>query len=142
MASTADCEQALASLIRTISELLDVDTAGFMLYDPERSELVPALAPIAVGSHFGGYLAVWDGAAPLDEIDARGIEHAATIFALEMLHERTACELEARLEGDLTVELALKLNDLPRLSRSLSWQVRQRTGPPSPLTSPLSGASA
>ena len=42
-----------------------------------------------------------DGAEPLDEIDARAIEHAATIFALEMLHERTAYELEARLKGDL-----------------------------------------
>ena len=40
MASAADYEQALATLIRTISELLDVQTAGFMLYDPERSELV------------------------------------------------------------------------------------------------------
>jgi GAF domain-containing protein len=40
MASAADYEQALATLIRTISELLDVETAGFLLYDPERSELV------------------------------------------------------------------------------------------------------
>jgi GAF domain-containing protein len=40
MASTADYERALATLIRTISELLDVETAGFMLYDQERSELV------------------------------------------------------------------------------------------------------
>ena len=40
MASTADYEQALAALIRTISELLNVESAGFMLYDPERSELV------------------------------------------------------------------------------------------------------
>jgi len=66
----------------------------------------PALALIAVGSHFGGYLAVWDGAEPLDEIDARAIEHAATIFALEMLHERTAYELEARLKGDLLRDLS------------------------------------
>jgi PucR C-terminal helix-turn-helix domain/GAF domain/GGDEF-like domain len=61
----------------------------------------PALAPIAVGSHFGGYLAVCDASAPLDQIDARAIEHAATIFALEMLHERTSYELELRLKGDL-----------------------------------------
>jgi GAF domain-containing protein len=66
----------------------------------------PVLAPIAVGSHFGGYLAVWDGAAPLDEIDARAIEHAATIFALEMLHERTSYELELRLKGDLLRDLS------------------------------------
>jgi purine catabolism regulator len=61
----------------------------------------PALAPIAVGSHFGGYLAVCHASAPLDQIDARAIEHAATIFALEMLHERTSYELELRLKGDL-----------------------------------------
>lgn len=66
----------------------------------------PALARIAVGSHFGGYLAVWDGAAPLDEIDARAIEHAATIFALEMLHQRTSYELELRLKGDLLRDLS------------------------------------
>ena len=66
----------------------------------------PALAPIAVGSHFGGYLAVWDGVAPLDEIDARAIEHAATIFALEMLHERASYELELRLKGDLLRDLS------------------------------------
>jgi PucR family transcriptional regulator, purine catabolism regulatory protein len=66
----------------------------------------PALAPIAVGSHFGGYLAVCDDAAPLDEIDARAIEHAATIFALEMLHERASYELELRLKGDLLRDLS------------------------------------
>jgi PucR family transcriptional regulator, purine catabolism regulatory protein len=72
---------------------------------PDRSGR-PALARIAVGSHFGGYLAVWDDAAPLDEIDARAIEHAATIFALEMLHERTSYELELRLKGDLLRDLS------------------------------------
>ena len=272
MASTADYEQALAALIRTISELLDVETAGFMLYDPERSELVlqqPAfgiddperiaayhvalrdggnavkvflsgrpyvtndapndprpirrfvdlfaartiltvplmvedqaigvchainkrdgrftdedlellnliapllavsvqsahlfrqvrtqgrqleraiflqrelsrtafdapgmgplagrLAPIAVGSHFGGYLAVWDGAAPLDEIDARAIEHAATIFALEMLHERTAYELEARLKGDLLRDLSSGVDhddrDVNRMLADLGYTI-------------------
>ncbi len=66
----------------------------------------PALVPIAVGSHFGGYLAVWHGGAPLDEIDARAIEHAATIFALEMLHERASYELELRLKGDLLRDLS------------------------------------
>lgn len=66
----------------------------------------PALAPIAVGSHFGGYLAVCDDTAPLDQIDARAIEHAATIFALEMLHERTSYELELRLKGDLLRDLS------------------------------------
>lgn len=66
---------------------------------------LPAVAPIAVGSHFGGYLAVCDAEAPMDEIDARAIEHAAMVFALEMLRERTSYEVESRLKGDLLREL-------------------------------------
>lgn len=65
----------------------------------------PALTPIGVGKHFGGYLAVLDAAKPLDQIDARAIEHAASMFALEMLRERTAYELESRLKGELLREL-------------------------------------
>jgi hypothetical protein len=65
----------------------------------------PALTPIGVGGHFGGYLAVLDAAKPLDQIDARAIEHAASMFALEMLRERTAYEVESRLKGDLLREL-------------------------------------
>jgi len=87
----------------------------------------PALALIAVGSHFGGYLAVWDGAAPLDEIDARAIEHAATIFALEMLHERTAYELEARLKGDLLRDLSSGVDhddrDVNRMLADLGYTI-------------------
>lgn len=38
-------------------------------------------------------------------MSARAIEHAATIFALEMLRERTGYELESRLKGDLLRDL-------------------------------------
>jgi sugar diacid utilization regulator len=65
----------------------------------------PALTPIAVGNHFGGYLAVLDQAQPLDLIDARALEHAATIFALGMLRERTSFEAESRAKGDLLTDL-------------------------------------
>jgi len=73
--------------------------------DEPDNEGRPALAPIAVGNHFGGYLAVLDAERPLDQVDTRAIEHAATMFALEMLRERTAYELEYRLKGDLLREL-------------------------------------
>ena len=93
---------------------------------PDRGDR-PALALIAVGSHFGGYLAVWDGAEPLDEIDARAIEHAATIFALEMLHERTAYELEARLKGDLLRDLSSGVDhddrDVNRMLADLGYTI-------------------
>ena len=49
MAATADYEQALAGLIETVSELLNVETGGFLLYEPERDELV--LQEPAFGLH-------------------------------------------------------------------------------------------
>ena len=65
----------------------------------------PALAPIAVGSHFGGYLAVAADDAELDELEVRAVEHAASIFALEMLRERTSYEVESRIKGGLIQDL-------------------------------------
>ena len=65
----------------------------------------PVVTPIAVGTHFGGYLAVLPGAASLDVLDTRAIEHAAGIFALEMLREQSAYEVESRLKGDLLQDL-------------------------------------
>ena len=65
----------------------------------------PVVTPIAVGTHFGGYLAVLPGGAPLDVLDTRAIEHAAGIFALEMLREQSAYEVESRLKGDLLQDL-------------------------------------
>jgi PucR C-terminal helix-turn-helix domain/GAF domain/GGDEF-like domain len=65
----------------------------------------PVMTPIAVGTHFGGYLAVVPGGASLDVLDTRAIEHAAGIFALEMLREQSAYEVESRLKGDLLQDL-------------------------------------
>jgi len=66
---------------------------------------VPVVTPIAVGTHFGGYLAVLPAGASLDVLDTRAIEHAAGIFALEMLREQSAYEVESRLKGDLLQDL-------------------------------------
>jgi hypothetical protein len=65
----------------------------------------PVVTPIAVGTHFGGYLAVLPAGASLDVLDTRAIEHAAGIFALEMLREQSAYEVESRLKGDLLQDL-------------------------------------
>jgi hypothetical protein len=65
----------------------------------------PVLTLIAVGTHFGGYLAVLSAGAPLDVLDTRAIEHAAGIFALEMLREQSAYEVESRLKGDVLQDL-------------------------------------
>lgn len=65
----------------------------------------PVVTPIAVGTHFGGYLAVLPAGASLDVLDVRAIEHAAGIFALEMLREQSAYEVESRLKGDVLQDL-------------------------------------
>jgi len=65
----------------------------------------PVVTPIAVGTHFGGYLAVLPAGASLDVLDTRAIEHAAGIFALEMLREQSAYEVESRLKGDVLQDL-------------------------------------
>jgi hypothetical protein len=87
----------------------------------------PALTPIAVGTHLGGYLAVLDWSQPLDLIDARAIEHAATIFALEMLRERTMFDAESRVKGDLLGELfrgaQLDEREVERLLADLGYEM-------------------
>jgi hypothetical protein len=72
---------------------------------PSEAAGEPVMTPIAVGTHFGGYLAVLPGDAPLDVLDTRAIEHAAGIFALEMLREQSAYEVESRLKGDVLQDL-------------------------------------
>lgn len=79
----------------------------FGLLDNDRVPTRPALAPIAVGRNFGGWLAVATTEVDrnLDEVDVRAIEHAASIFALEMLRERTSWEVESRIKGDIIQHL-------------------------------------
>jgi hypothetical protein len=40
LSSTASYEQAVAAMVATVSEVVDVETCGFFLYDDERDELV------------------------------------------------------------------------------------------------------
>ncbi|MBV9581766.1 MAG: GAF domain-containing protein, partial [Chloroflexi bacterium] len=61
--------------------------------------------PITAGDHFEGYLAVIEFGDPLDLVDARALEHAATLVAFQLLRERTALEVERRLRGEVFQEL-------------------------------------
>lgn len=79
--------------------------AGFGVSARPAHDGVPALAPIAVGSNFGGYVAVAADEGDLDELEVRAVEHAASIFALEMLRERTSYEVESRIKGGLIQDL-------------------------------------
>jgi purine catabolism regulator len=101
--------------------------------DPARRAAVdgvrcPLLTPIAVGPHFGGYLGVLDDGG-IDEIDSHAVEHAATIFALEMLRERTSYEVETRLRGELLRDLFAGDARDEALHRRLSELGSTVTGP-------------
>ncbi len=60
---------------------------------------------VTAGDHFEGYLAVIEMDEPLDVVDARALEHAATLVAFQLLRERTALEMERRLRGEVFEEL-------------------------------------
>ncbi|MBI2799629.1 MAG: helix-turn-helix domain-containing protein [Gammaproteobacteria bacterium] len=60
---------------------------------------------IMLGAHAAGFIVVEDGGAPLDAIDRKAIEQAATVFAVEILQERSAFEAERRVAGDLLGDL-------------------------------------
>jgi sugar diacid utilization regulator len=98
-------------------------------WDEDRSPSPPAApltTPIAVGPHLGGHLLVQHGQTPLDEVEARAIEHAAGVFALELLRQQTSFEVEARLKGDLLQELvsgALPDDEAARALRDLGVTV-------------------
>lgn len=104
--ASADWPPALASAIAALGQALAPGTQprGILQISADLSRdgsTGYAVAPIAVGEQLNGYIAVLESETPLDQIDAKAIEHAATIFALQLLHEKTAYEIERRLKGDL-----------------------------------------
>jgi len=58
------------------------------------------IAPIMVGDDIYGYVWVIAGDHPLEELDFRAIEHAATVGALILVREQAVREAEQRLQGD------------------------------------------
>ncbi len=66
-----------------------------------RAEAWFVAVPIVLGGHAGGYLVIGEDGRPLDPIDTKAVEQAATVFALELLQERTAFESERRVTGAL-----------------------------------------
>ena len=67
------------------------------------------LAPVAVGEAILGYLAILaEGDAVLGEdLDLQIVQHAATVYALSMMRERTAAEMARQLKEELFEGLLL-----------------------------------
>lgn len=64
-------------------------------------ELPRMLAPIMAGDDCLGYVSVLESRSPLADLDIVALEHAATVFALELTRQRSVFEAEQRLRGDL-----------------------------------------
>jgi hypothetical protein len=87
-------------------------------------------ATIAAGDHLEGYVAVVEAGAPLDLVDARALEHAATLFAFQLLRERTALDVERRVRGELFQELLSTAHSTDRGSAALLERLgASATGP-------------
>ena len=92
----------------------------------ESSQVQPidfVVAAIAAGDHVDGYVAVVETGTPLDMVDVRALEHAATLFAFQFLRERTAFEVERRLRGDLFNELVSTVHQDERGATTLLEQL-------------------
>jgi hypothetical protein len=74
---------------------------------------------VTAGDHVEGYLAVLETGEPLDVVDTRALQHAATLVAFQLLRERTALEVERRLRGEVFQELLSVAHRTERGARAL-----------------------
>lgn len=63
------------------------------------------MAPIVVEREVLGYITVLASCRPFQVADSVAVEQAAMVYALEMLKQKTALEVEYRLKGDLLFDL-------------------------------------
>ncbi|MCS5723784.1 helix-turn-helix domain-containing protein [Herbiconiux sp. CPCC 203407] len=101
-------------VVDTLSELIDrpvtmLDPRGEVLAAAReigRPEQEDAGREVRLGAEVAGRLAI-GGLAPLDPIDARAVDHAAVVIALELLRLRAALETEYRIQGELLGDVLL-----------------------------------
>jgi hypothetical protein len=112
---TAPREQLESPLRNALEPLLDdrpeLRPVRLRIEDTDAESVHCVVAPVAAGEHVEGYLVVFELDDVLDRVDARALEHAATLVAFQLLRERTALEVERRLRGELFQELLSTAGD-------------------------------
>lgn len=63
------------------------------------------LVPIAAGQDILGYVSCLESNKKLEELDRMALEHAGTVYALELLKQKVAFETELRIKEDFLGEL-------------------------------------
>jgi putative methionine-R-sulfoxide reductase with GAF domain len=81
------------------------------------------VAAIRAGDQVDGYVAVVETCTPLDVVEIRAVEHAATLFAFQFLRVRTAREVERRIRGELFQELVSAVHISERGAAALLEQL-------------------
>jgi DNA-binding PucR family transcriptional regulator len=83
------------------------------------------LAPVAVGEAILGYLAILaEGeAAGGEDLDLQIVQHAATVYALSMMRERTASEVARQVEDELFEGLLLGRNQDEQVARERAMRL-------------------
>lgn len=71
----------------------------------EGQERYQYLVPIAAGQDILGYVSCLEGNRQLEELDQMALEHAGTVYALELLKQKVAFETELRIKEDFLGEL-------------------------------------
>lgn len=74
--------------------------------DPDYITNLPqVITPICVGHKTLGYVLIARSSHELEELDYVAIEHAATVYALEMMKQKIADEVTSKLKGDCVDDL-------------------------------------
>lgn len=74
------------------------------------------MAPIIAGDAVLGYISIIEGGETLEELDVIAVEHAATVFALKLMQQRIALEVEEKIKGEFLDDL---LNATPRSAEEI-----------------------
>lgn len=71
------------------------------------------IAPILVGQDILGFVSMVRRSGKFKEVDFIAVEHAATVFALEMMREKEIAEVERKMRGDFLDDLLMGSYDVP-----------------------------
>jgi len=130
----SEMNAAAVKIDKQATEIVDPLKSGIKYYKRELLEEIPLHrfhTPIIGGSRTCGYLCVWDNQHPLTHSDFIFLDQAMTIFALELLNDRSLMEIERRYHNEFLDDLLneargdYNLKGLSERARYLGWDLTQ-----------------
>lgn len=85
------------------------------------------ICPILVGSRLLGYVSLFRLHSAFSEMDKIGLEHAATVIALELIKQKEIAQVENRIKGDFIDDLLSgdfdKVSSIVNRARALDYDI-------------------